>query len=129
MPRIQTNQMISLGAVLTPTKQVISVDLSIVPFVPDEMIVRQVSYVPDLATTISVAGVKCDFLQSPVAIVAIGDTNLTIGVNVFPNNAFKLNHANISGVHNFSIFDATNISSPFVLNGDIAILLEFVKYK
>lgn len=127
MKEIENNIYIAVGdPLLDADTQTFTSDFSKVPFIPDEMIVKQISFFDSGVGNLNQVAVKCDFLQSDIAIFCrTGVFENQVNINL--ENNFKLNGANIQGTHTFTVYSP--IGEPGHVEGSICMLLEFVKYK
>lgn len=128
MKEVQYRYTILLSKVIGVGSQFISQDLSVIPFKPDEMIVRQLGFVEDGTSNTEIVQVKCDFIQSTLAFIN-SNNELDFGYNIGLKNKFKLD----SDIRGNRMFYLQSINDSVLLNthidGLFSMLLEFVKYK
>lgn len=128
MPQIENNQLVIVTGTLAAGAQSITVDLSKVNFNPDEMVVKQLSFVEFGSLTTSTFSITCDFTNSVIAVGStsgIADTGFDINVE----NRIKLNGVSVHGLRTFNVNLGANFAAAPNVQGIMMMLIEFVKYK
>lgn len=126
MADVQIRQTLSVYGDLILGNQQFQGDFSALKFMPDEMIIRQVSFIDGGAHTMNVLVMRCDFIQGDLTTLTLSNQVSTL-TNINVENRFLLNNLSLHGLKNFYVYSP--FGAALFVNGYYSMVLEFIKYK
>jgi hypothetical protein len=129
MPKVEKNVLISVGGVIDGANGVNSITVPLfIPFIPDEIVLRNFSLLSDNNVVDSVYKVRSSLFNNQTIYSFAGENGIVNNINEHTNIPYTYTaQSNITGSYTFEFVDATD-GFPANLNASVNMIFDFIKY-